>query len=106
LNKPGTKTMFKKDTLQLGIILGLIAPLLAMFLYYVIAFADKISLAEFFYYLRTNKTLITGVSSICLVANAILFTIFLNRHHDKAAKGTFVITLVYGIAVLLFKLLL
>ena len=98
--------IFKKDNLKLGIVYGFIAPILAMFIYYFIVFADKINLSEYFFYMRTNKTLLTGVSSISLVANAILFTIFINTYRDKTAKGVFVITLIYGIAVLLVKLFL
>jgi len=97
--------MFKKDTLQIGIVLGLITPLIAMLIYYAITLGDKITLKEFFYYMRTNKSLLTGVSSISLIGNAILFTIFINRHMDKCAKGVFVSTLIYGIMVLLAKLL-
>ena len=96
--------IFKKDNLKLGIAYGFIAPIVAMFLYYFIVFADKINLSEYFFYMRTNKSLLTGVSSISLVANAILFTIFINSYRDKTAKGVFVITLIYGIAVLLVKL--
>ncbi|HYJ37723.1 MAG TPA: hypothetical protein VEV87_03870, partial [Chitinophagaceae bacterium] len=79
--------IFKKDNLKLGIAYGFVAPIAAMFLYYVIVFADKVTLSEYFFYLRTNKTLLTGVSSISLVANAVLFTIFINTHRDKTAKG-------------------
>jgi len=96
--------IFKKDNLKLGMVYGFIAPFVAMFLYYFIVFADKINLSEYFFYIRTNKTLLTGVSSISLVANAILFTIFINTYRDKTAKGVFVITLVFGVAVLLIKL--
>ena len=97
--------IFKKDNLKVGILYGMIAPLLAMFLYYLAVLADKITLSEYFFYLRTNKSLLTGVSSISLVANAILFTIFVNTYRDKSAKGVFVITLIYGLAVLLIKLI-
>ena len=97
--------IFKKDNLKLGILYGFIAPLLAMYLYYLFMLADKINFTEYLWFLRTNRTLLTGVSSISLVANAIVFTIFVNTHRDKSAKGVFVTTLVYGIAVLLLKLI-
>lgn len=97
--------IFKKDNLKLGIAYGFLAPILAMFLYYFIVFADKINMSEYFFYMKTNKSLLTGVSSISLVANAILFTILINTYRDRTAKGVFVITLIYGIAVLLVKML-
>ena len=97
--------ILKKDNLKLGILYGLIAPLLAMCLYYLFVLADKISFSEYMYYLGTNRSLLTGVSSISLVANANVFTIFVNTHRDKSEKGVFVTTLVYGIAVLLIKVI-
>lgn len=97
--------IFKKDNLKLGMLWGLVAPLIAMFLYYYIVFAKQITVSEYFYYLNTNRSLLTGVSSISLVANAVLFTIFLNTRRDQTAKGVFVTTLLYGIAVLLLKVI-
>jgi len=97
--------MFKKDNLQLGLIMGLVAPVIAMFLYYLVTLARLINFQEYIYYLKTNKSLLTGVSSVSLVANAILFTIYINTKRDKTAKGIFVSTLIYGIAVLLIKLI-
>lgn len=97
--------IFKKDNLKFGIVFGLIMPLLAMLVYYWWNFGHLIPLSEYFFYLKTNKSLLTGVSSICLVANAVLFTIYINTRRDKTAKGVFVATLFYAIIVLLIKLI-
>jgi hypothetical protein len=96
--------IFKKDSLKFGILLGVLGPLLAMLLYYFWVFSRTISLSEYFYVLSTNKQLLTAISSISLLANAVLFTIYINTHRDKTAKGVFVATLIYGIAVLVYKL--
>ena len=96
--------ILKKDNLKFGILLGILGPLLAMLLYYFWVFSRTIQLGEYFYVLRTNKQLLTAISSISLLANAILFTIYINTHRDKTAKGVFVATLIYGIAVLVYKL--
>jgi len=96
--------IFKKDNLKFGIVLGILGPLLAMLLYYLWVFSRTIQLGEYFYVLRTNKQLLTAISSISLLANAILFTIYINTHRDKTAKGIFVATLLYGIFVLVYKL--
>ena len=96
--------ILKKDNLKFGILLGILGPLLAMLLYYFWVFSRTIQLSEYFYVLRTNKQLLTAISSISLLANAILFTIYINTHRDKTAKGIFVATLIYGIAVLVYKL--
>lgn len=96
--------IFKKDNLKFGILLGILGPLLAMLVYYFWVFSRTISLSEYFYVLSTNKQLLTAISSISLLANAVLFTIYINTHRDKTAKGVFVATLIYGIAVLVYKL--
>ncbi len=96
--------ILKKDNLKFGILLGILGPLLAMLLYYFWVFSRTIQLSEYFYVLRSNKQLLTAISSISLLANAILFTIYINTHRDKTAKGIFVATLIYGIAVLVYKL--
>lgn len=96
--------IFKKDNLKFGILLGILGPLLAMVLYYFYNFSGTISFGEYFYVLRTNKPLLTAISSISLLANAVLFTIYINTHRDKSARGIFVATLLYGIIVLVYKL--
>ena len=96
--------IFKKDNLKFGIFLGILGPLLAMVVYYFWVFSRTISFSEYFYVLHTNLQLLTAISSISLLANAVLFTVYINAHRDKTAKGIFVATLIYGIVVLVYKL--
>lgn len=97
--------MLKKDNLQLGVLLGFLAPILGLIIYYFVNFYfNGVSFMEFINYLKQSKSLLTGVSSLSLVANAVVFTLYINTHKDKTAKGIFVSTLIYGIAVLLVKL--
>ena len=96
--------MFRRDDLKFGIILGFLAPIAGMIIYYFISFYTRdVKFSEFLMFLKTNKTLLT-VSSISLVANAVIFTIFINTQRDRTARGIFIATLIYGIAVLLIKL--
>ena len=37
------------------------------------------------------------------MANAILFTIYINGYRDKTAKGIFIVTMIYAIIALAFK---
>jgi hypothetical protein len=96
--------ILKRDNLKFGIFLGILGPLLAMLIYYFWVFSRTISIGEYFYVLGNNKQLLTAISSLSLLANAILFTIYINTHRDNTAKGIFVATLLYGIAVLIYKL--
>ena len=96
----------KKDNLLFGVIAGLIAPILGLVIYYFVVFySKKVGFLEFLGYMKQYKTLLTGVSSVSLIANAVLFTVYINTRLDKTAKGIFVATIFYAIAVLLVKAL-
>ncbi|HEY0679211.1 MAG TPA: hypothetical protein VGD17_13060 [Chitinophagaceae bacterium] len=98
--------IFKKDSLRTGIVLGFLAPVLGMLGYYLIKFyPNNVTPQEFWMLLMQNRSFFTGLTSIALIANAVLFTIFINTRRDQTAKGVFVITLVYGIVVLLVKVI-
>ena len=95
--------IFKKDNLRLGLLLGLVAPILSLFVYYFIKFYPLYTVRDFFYFLQTNKSQITAVSVPCLVLNIGLFTYYINSHKDSTAKGIFAATIIYAILALLFK---
>ena len=95
--------IFKKDNLRLGLVLGLVAPILSLFVYYFIKFYPLYTVRDFFYFLQTNKSQITAVSVPCLVLNIGLFTYYINSHKDSTAKGIFAATIIYAIVALLFK---
>jgi hypothetical protein len=98
--------MLRKDNIQLGLILGFLAPVLGMVIYYFIAFYTRnVGFMEFLGYLKQYKSLLTAVSSISLVANAVLFTFYVNARKDKTIKGIFLATLIYGVTVLMIKML-
>lgn len=97
--------ILKNDHLRTGLILGFLAPILGMLGYYFYKFyPNNVTLSEFWMLLKQNRSFFTGLTSIALIANAVLFTIFINTRRDQAAKGVFVITLIFGIAVLVIKL--
>ena len=98
--------MLRKDNLQLGIVLGFIAPFLGVVIYYFVVFYKlNVRFIDFLLLFKQNKSLLTGVSSLSLIANAVLFTIYINSYRDKTAKGIFLATLIYGIGVLLVKVI-
>jgi hypothetical protein len=95
--------IFKKDNLRLGLVLGLVAPIISLVIYYFVKFYPTYTIKDFFDFLRTNKSQITAVSVPCLVLNIALFTYYINSHKDSTAKGIFAATLIYAIVALLFK---
>lgn len=94
--------ILKRDNLKLGLVLGLIGPALGLVVVYFMKFSS-FNFTDFLEYFFNTKSLITSVGALCLLANAVLFTIYINTHRDNTAKGIFVTTLVYGIAILIIK---
>lgn len=94
--------MLRKDNLKLGLVLGLLAPLLGMLGFYFYKFR-RLSFAEFIQYLGIERHLLTAMISFSLLANAIIFTVYINAQKDKTARGIFIITIIYAITALLLK---
>ena len=95
----------KKDNLVLGIAMGFIAPVFGLIIiYYLRYYPQNASFPEYLELFKQNKQMLTGTGSLSLMINAVLFTIYINRHLDQTAKGIFVATLIYGITILLLKL--
>jgi hypothetical protein len=95
--------MLKKDNLRFGLLLGFIAPLISLVIYYFVKFYPLFSVRDFLNFISSNKNQITAISVPCLVLNIALFTYYINSRLDKTAKGIFAITLVYAILALLLK---
>ena len=94
--------ILKKDNLKLGLVLGLVGPVLGLIIVYFLKFSSY-DFMDFLDYFFNDSKLITSIGALCLLANAVLFTIYVNTHRDSTAKGIFVTTLVYGIAILIIK---
>ncbi|NIG53141.1 hypothetical protein [Chitinophaga sp. Cy-1792] len=98
--------MLKKDNLPLGILLGLVTPILAFFVYYLVAVMPKnIDLWNFLGQLRDNRQLIPKLVSICLLLNGLVFYLYTKERRDITAKGIFLVTMLYAIGILLMKLI-
>lgn len=94
--------IFKKDNFIFGLALGLIAPIIGFVLYKFVKF-KQFTLEDMFHYLKESPNLISSFISISLLANAIFFTIYINGHRDKTAKGIFLVTVIYAVIALIFK---
>jgi hypothetical protein len=98
--------MFKKDNLTYGILLGFASPILGLLLlkfkrYGMLSFKEVLQ----YIYLQPDHSIITAGLSVSLMANALLFTIYINRNVDHTAKGIFISTLIYGLIILGVKFL-
>lgn len=91
-----------KDNLKLGLVLGLIGPVLGLIVVYFIKYGE-LAFADFFELFINTKSMITAIGSLSLLANVVLFTLYVNTNRDHTAKGIFIVTLIYGIGILLLK---
>lgn len=94
----------KKDNLRLGLALGLIGPLLGLVIIYFVKFPSY-SFMDFLTYFMNDNKLITSIGSLSLLVNVILFTVYINTKRDDTAKGIFLMTVLYGIGILVLKIL-
>jgi hypothetical protein len=94
--------MLKRDDLKLGLVLGFLAPVIGFAAYYLLRFR-VFSVKEFFQVLMMQKSLLSGIVSIALIANAVVFTLYINQQKDKTAKGIFIATCIYALAALGLK---
>ncbi len=94
--------IFKKDNFIFGLALGLIAPVIGFMLFKLYKFRG-LTLSEMFEWMKLNPNLISVSISVSLMANAILFTIYLNGRRDRTAKGIFALTVIYAIIAMIFK---
>lgn len=94
--------MLKKDDFKLGLIFGLLLPVVSFLGYYSWKFSVY-SFSDYIFYLRTNKALVTAITIPCLVLNMVIFTYYINSKLDRTAKGIFAVTLLYALASLAVK---
>jgi hypothetical protein len=94
--------IFKKDNIWLGMVLGLVGPIIGFTIFKLIKYS-RFTLKEMYQWMTLNHNLITAWISVSLFANALLFTLYVNAKIDKTAKGIFVITVLYAITALLIK---
>ena len=92
-----------KDNLRLGLALGLIGPLLGLLVIHRVSF-PSLSFSAFLDYFMHDSKVITHVGTLSLLANALLFAIYVHFDKSETFKGIFIITLFYGIGILLLKL--
>ncbi len=94
--------IFAKDNLKLGLIVGFLAPFVGFIGYYLMRFR-LFTLKEFFQVLMMQKSLLSGIISLALVVNVIVFTLYINKQKDKTATGIFIATCIYALVALCFK---
>jgi hypothetical protein len=96
-------TALRKDRLLTGIIVGMLLPLIVVYVQYYLKYSGW-TFGEFLSQLKAEKRFLTGISTFALVANGLFFGILIHFRKYETARGVFIPTLIYGIGVLVWKL--
>ena len=91
------------DRMYIGIIAGLVVPVLSLFVFNLTAFED-LSVGEFFRHI-INRGKLSGILSLGVIPNLLVFFIFIWLNYLYSARGVIAATLVYGLVVVLSKFL-
>ncbi|MCX6209970.1 MAG: hypothetical protein NTZ59_10885 [Bacteroidetes bacterium] len=93
-----------KDNTKYGVVLGFLAPLIGMFVFYKWKLS-VLSFKEFFQFILMEKKMLTSMITFSLLANAIIFTLFINTDKDHTAKGIFISTCVWAVLAIVLKIM-
>jgi hypothetical protein len=95
--------MMQRDNYIIGVVIGLFMPFLGFFGFYEYRFS-LFSIQEFLELLNQQKSLLSAMISISLLINGAVLTYFFQKQKDKTAKGIFIVTIIYAVISLLFKI--
>lgn len=91
----------KIDNLKLGVFLGILAPVIAMLIIYLIQFSN-FKLNELID-LLVSKKVFTKIVSLCVLPNLALFFFFLNKNYYYSARGILLSTIIFALFVFITK---
>lgn len=94
--------IFRKDNFLLGFILGLLGPIIGLIVIYFTKYSAT-SFGAFIDYFLNDKGIITSVGTLALLANAVIFAIYVHFNKYNTFKGIFLATVIYGIGILILK---
>ncbi len=93
-----------KDNFFLGLLAGLIVPLIGVIMVYVYKYLPQnVSLNDFIFLIKTNKSNIPKVISLGLIACIPLIAFYNNRKRFTTLKGIFVSIIFYGLIAVAYK---
>ena len=91
----------KSGSLKLGLLLGLLFPLVVMVVFYLVKFSSYP--IDYFREQLMNMKLFSKFISICVYPNLLLFFIFIWRNRLLSARGVLGATILLALAVFIVK---
>ncbi len=87
----------------IGIVLGLVIPLIALTIYYFARYSD-LSLVDFIKVYK-NLGILTHIISLSVLPNLLAFFLFIRRDFLKSARGVLMATFLFTFVVLIIRIL-
>lgn len=91
----------KIDTIGVGLMTGLILPVVLFFMVYVMK-ETEVSFVEYIRGMWRMQALVK-LGSLCVFANVAVFWYFLKKKYEKAARGVLGATILYAFVVLISR---
>ena len=92
----------KRNVPVLGLVIGIVFPMLGMLVMYLIKFTGT-PFGEFVQTMVANHKVAAMVLSLSLLANAIPFIYYTNKRLDLTARGILIATMLYAVLIVLLK---
>jgi hypothetical protein len=97
------KQKSKYNAVPIGVITGIVAPMLAMFIFYLYE-QDQFETFRMFYKFLISQDVLTNVISLCAIPNLLFFYIYLRRNYYYSARGVILATFIIAFAVFVMKI--
>jgi hypothetical protein len=95
----------KLDNVIIGLLLGLILPVIGIYIYYIFTYHGLTSFTGFIAYFNSVHLFIAYVSLSCYITNLPMFFLFIQKEKYQAARGILFATVAYTIWVIYEKFL-
>ncbi len=93
--------MTLKDKLIIGILAGLIGPVLGVIGFYIVNFSHSPFLD--FFKMAAEKNLLSPLLSLCAILNLGVFFLFIRANKLYCARGVILSTFIYGVIIISLK---
>lgn len=85
----------KLDNILVGLLIGIIFPIIGMFLYYSFTYSSQTSFTGFLDYFSRIHIVVAAISLSCYISNLPLFFGFIWLNMNKTARGVLFATMGY-----------
>jgi len=87
-----------------GTLIGLIVPILSIFIAYLVNFRDEMTVAQFVDSILVLKIYAKMMAVAVYFGNVVCFTLFIKLDWLKAARGVLLATIIYSFIVFFFRI--